>query len=627
MNKVAGAVLGTCLVGMGIGIVAQGIYEPGAPTKAGYALPEPKETAAAGGEAKPEVVPIAVRMEHADPKKGEGDAKVCGACHNFAEGAGAKVGPDLWDVVDRPKGKAEGFDYSAGMKAKGGDWSYADLDQFLTKPSAYVSGTKMGYPGQDDPEKRADIIAYLRTLAKDPKPLPKVTEADKKVASADAKGGESKGAAGGDAAFIKLVADADPKKGQSAGQVCTACHNVTKGGGVLVGPPLWDVVDRDKGSVAGFDYSKGLKDKGGKWTIDDLDKWLTKPAAYIPGTKMGYPGETNEKKRAEIIAWLRSLSDSPKPLPKAAEADTKVKTADAGGAAAGAKGDGAGEAAGEASFLTMVGSADPKKGQAAAQVCGACHNLKKGAGNLVGPDLWDVVNRKKGSVADFDYSKGLKAKGGEWTIDDLNAWLTKPAAYIPGTKMGYPGEANPKKRAEIIAYLRTLSDHPVALPGLDKGAEKAANDHPGEAKAMVPEAKPGTQSPPPPPLPPGSPQPSPKAPEASSASGAPQTPDERKPGMPALAPTHDNAAPPGQKSEATPAKPEQDAKAAPVATGGDGPEPYQAADPAYAAPAAGEPTLAKHETMPPSLTPNGDKGEGSAAGPEPYAAATPGDAK
>ena len=80
MNKVAGAVLGTCLVGMGIGIVAQGIYEPGAPTKAGYALPEPKETAAAGGEAKPEVVPIAVRMEHADPKKGEGDAKVCSAC-------------------------------------------------------------------------------------------------------------------------------------------------------------------------------------------------------------------------------------------------------------------------------------------------------------------------------------------------------------------------------------------------------------------------------------------------------------------------------------------------------------------------------------------------------------------
>ena len=492
LNKIAGAVLGTCVVGMGIGIVAQGIYQPGGAAKPGYALPEPKATASVppSGEKKPEIVPIAVRMEHADPKKGEGTAKVCSACHNFAEGAGAKVGPGLWDVVDRHKGKVEGFEYSAGLKAKGGDWTYDDLDQFLTKPSAYVQGTKMGYPGQDDPEKRADIVAYLRTLSKDPKPLPKVTEADKKVASTAVKSGEKAG------------------------------------------------------------------------------------------------------------------SD---------------------------KGNGAGEAVGEAALLTMVGEADPKKGQAAAQVCSACHNVKKGAGNLVGPDLWGVVNRKKSSVADFDYSAGLKAKGGEWTIDDLNAWLTKPAAYAPGTKMGYPGEANPKKRAEIIAYLRTLSDQPVALPGLDKGAAKAAKDHPGEAKNMVPEAKPGSQKPPAPPLPPGSPQPVPQVPEPSSAASAPQTPDERKPGMPAPAPTHDNAEPPSQRSEIPPlaTKPEQrsDAAAAsaavPVASSDQGPEPYEAVDPAYPTPATTEPTIAKDATVAPSLTPSGDKVEGDAAGPEPYSAVTP----
>ena len=494
LNKIAGAVLGTCLVGMGIGLVAQGIYEPGAPAKPGYALPEPKETAAADGEKKAEVVPIALRMEKADPKKGEADAKVCSACHNFQEGAGAKVGPDLWNVVDRPKGKEPGFEYSKAMEAKGGDWTYADLDQFVTKPSAYVPGTKMGYPGQDDPDKRADIIAYLRTLSKDPKPLPQVTDADKKVASADAKGGVDK---------------------------------------------------------AGAD-----------------------------------------------------------------------------------KGNGAGEAAGEAAFLTMVGEADPKKGQAAAQVCEACHNVKKGAGSLVGPDLWNVVDRKKGSVEGFDYSAGLKAKGGEWTVDDLNAWLTKPAAYIPGTKMGYPGEANEKKRAQIVAYLRTLSDNPVALPGLDKGAAKAAKDHPGEAKNMVPEAKPGDQKPPVPPLPPGSQQPVPQVPEASSATGAPQQPDERQPGMPTPVPTHDNATP-GQKTEAAPAKPQEDAKAEAIpmtepvasASANEGPEPYQAADPQYAAAAASEPALAKVDMTPPSLAPAGDKGEGDAAGPEPYAAPTPGDAK
>ncbi len=631
LNKIAGAVLGTCLVGMGIGIVAQGIYEPGAPKKPGYALPEPKETASAGGEKKPEVIPIAVRMEHADPKKGEGDAKVCSACHNFAEGAGAKVGPDLWDVVDRPKGKAEGFDYSAGMKAKGGDWTYADLDQFLTKPSAYVQGTKMGYPGQDDPDKRADIIAYLRTLAKDPKPLPKVTEADKKVAAADAKGGGSDaGAAGGeaasDAAFVKMVADADPKKGESVGQVCTACHSVKKGGGTLIGPPLWDVVDRDKGSVAGFDYSKGLKDKGGKWTIADLDKWLTKPSAYIPGTKMGYPGEANEKKRAELIAWLRTLADSPKPLPKTAAADKPVQTADAkAGSDKGDadKGNGAGEAAGEAAFLKMIGAADPKKGQSAAQVCSACHNFKKGAGSLIGPDLWDVVNRKKGSVPGFDYSAGLKAKGGEWTFDDLNAWLTNPQKYIPGTKMGYAGEASEKKRAEIIAFLRTLSDHPVAVPDEKAGAAKTDKVLPGDARNMSVGAKPDDARPP---APPNNAAPQQQKSDAGEKPMPPATHDSAEPAQKSQAP----AAQPEQKTEAAPAaEPKQEAKAstAPVGSGDAGPEPYQATDPVYSTPAATEPTIIKSAEPAPSLAPAGDKGEGDPAGPEPYAAATPGDTK
>ena len=76
--------------------------------------------------------------------------------------AGAKVGPPLWDVVGRPKGGIAGFAYSEGLKGKGGAWTYEDLYAFLTKPSAYVSGTKMTYPGEPDPQKRADILAYLQ---------------------------------------------------------------------------------------------------------------------------------------------------------------------------------------------------------------------------------------------------------------------------------------------------------------------------------------------------------------------------------------------------------------------------------------------------------------------------------
>jgi cytochrome c len=173
LNKIAGAFLGTCLLGMGLGVIADFIYGPGVPAKPGYALPEGKPEGAAAADAKqPEAQPLPVLLAKADPKKGEADTKVCGACHNFQEGAGAKVGPDLYGVVGRPKGSAPGFEYSAGMKAKGGDWTFEDLNAFITKPSAYVQGTKMGYAGEDNPEKRADIISYLRTLSKSPVPLP-----------------------------------------------------------------------------------------------------------------------------------------------------------------------------------------------------------------------------------------------------------------------------------------------------------------------------------------------------------------------------------------------------------------------------------------------------------------------
>ncbi|MBE7219539.1 MAG: cytochrome c family protein, partial [Caulobacteraceae bacterium] len=204
-NKIAGAVLGTCLFGMGLGLVAQAIYAPETPKKPGYALPLPKEEAA-GGKA-PAEAPISVRLAKADPKKGESAAKICGACHNFQEGAGAKVGPDLYGVVDREKASVAGFDYSSALKSKGGKWTFADLDDWLTSPSKYAPGTKMGYAGEEDPQKRADIIRYLDTLAKDPVPLPKPTPEEEKQAQG---GGEAKTAgaapaAGGGDDLIKLI--------------------------------------------------------------------------------------------------------------------------------------------------------------------------------------------------------------------------------------------------------------------------------------------------------------------------------------------------------------------------------------------------------------------------------------
>lgn len=171
-NKIAGAILGTLMLTMALGLFSGFVFAPGVPTKPGYELPSAAEEAPAAAENNAPAVPLPQLLVKASVQKGEADAKVCTACHNFQKGAGAKIGPPLWDVVGRPKGSVAGFDYSDGMKKKGGNWTLADINDFITNPKAYVPGTKMGYAGEANPEKRADIVDYLHTLADNPQPLP-----------------------------------------------------------------------------------------------------------------------------------------------------------------------------------------------------------------------------------------------------------------------------------------------------------------------------------------------------------------------------------------------------------------------------------------------------------------------
>ena len=181
LNKIAGAVLGTLLFVMGLGILSDTIFHPEAPLVTGYALPGAAETVAgAATPAAAAIAPISVRLASADPARGEKAVAKCKACHNFVEGAGAKVGPDLYNIVNRAIATVAGFGYSAPMKAHGdaGDtWTYDRLDQFLHSPKGYVKGTIMAFAGVAKPEERADIIAYLRTLSATPAALPTPEEA------------------------------------------------------------------------------------------------------------------------------------------------------------------------------------------------------------------------------------------------------------------------------------------------------------------------------------------------------------------------------------------------------------------------------------------------------------------
>lgn len=116
--------------------------------------------------------------------------------------------------------------------------------------------------------------------------------------------------------FDSLLASASAERGAQIAKPCLICHNVEEGQGPKVGPDLYGVVDRAVASAAGFNYSAGLKAKGGKWTFAALNKWLTNPRADVPNTTMTFAGLSSEKQRADVIAYLDTLSKSPVPLPK-----------------------------------------------------------------------------------------------------------------------------------------------------------------------------------------------------------------------------------------------------------------------------------------------------------------------
>jgi len=169
-NTMAGCFLASALFAMVVGKVSNALVNPHHLEKPAIAVSEGAPEASAA-PAVAELAPIGPMLKDANVEKGKAlFVQQCFTCHTIDKGGVNKVGPNQWDIVGRKKASHEGFSYSSALQAKGGEWTYEDINHMIFKPQSFVRGTKMAFAGMRKEQDRADLIAYLRTMHDEPLP-------------------------------------------------------------------------------------------------------------------------------------------------------------------------------------------------------------------------------------------------------------------------------------------------------------------------------------------------------------------------------------------------------------------------------------------------------------------------
>lgn len=214
-------------------------------------------------------------MAAGDADKGKKLAKKCTACHTLTKGGKNRLGPNLYNILDKPAGTVDGYKYSDAMKSSGVTWDQSTFLDFIAKPKKVVKGTKMSFSGLKKATQRADLLAYFETL----------------------RDGDSTQSLTGNVEDGKVVAV----------KHCNVCHSFEKGGKVIFGPNLFDMAGKPAASIDGFKYSDALKSSGLVWTDKNLVGFLANPEQFLPGTTARFPGLKSAKDKADILAYMKSL--------------------------------------------------------------------------------------------------------------------------------------------------------------------------------------------------------------------------------------------------------------------------------------------------------------------------------